>query len=130
MSRVDGYTTDIAFPAFFYKEMQPVWMSSILRLEGLRAPDLHSPFSLCELGCGLGINLLVAAACHPQAQFLGVDFNPQHLEQARALASAAGLHNLEFVQADFAQFAQRQSQQFDFMTTHGVWSWIAPAPRS
>lgn len=126
MSRVDGYTTDITFPAFFYKEMQPVWISHLLRFEGFQAPDLTGNFSLCELGCGMGINLLVAAACHPGAQFVGVDFNPQHLAIARALAQAAGLHNLEFVQADFVQFARSHPQQFDFINTHGVWSWIAP----
>lgn len=126
MSRVDGYTTDIAFPAFFYPEMQPTWIRSVLQWQGLQAPDVAGAFSLCELGCGVGINLLVAAACHPSAQFVGVDFNLQHLEQARALASAAELHNLEFVQADFAQFASRPVQQFDFINTHGVWSWIAP----
>lgn len=126
MSRVDGYTTDITFPAFFYKEMQPVWLSSVLRFEGFQAPDVAGHFSLCELGCGIGINLLVAAACHPDAQFVGVDFNPQHLQIARALAQAAGLRNLEFVQADFAQFARSHPQQFDFINTHGVWSWIAP----
>ncbi|MBF6629710.1 MAG: methyltransferase domain-containing protein [Comamonas sp.] len=126
MSRVDGYTTDITFPAFFYKEMQPVWISHLLRFEGFQAPDLAGHFRLCELGCGVGVNLLVAAACHPAAQFIGVDFNPQHLEIARTLAQAAGLHNLEFVQADFAQFAASQPQAFDFINTHGVWSWIAP----
>ena len=125
-NRSDGYTTDVNYPAFFYKEMQPVWLSCVARLLGFAAPDVGGRFSHCELGCGLGINLLVAAACHPDARFVGVDFNERHLHIARAAAGAAGLENIEFVHSGFAEFAKGTPASFDFITTHGVWSWIAP----
>jgi SAM-dependent methyltransferase len=123
--RTDGYTTDVNYPAFFYKEMQPVWLASVACQLGFAAPALARPFRHAELGCGLGINLLVAAACHPQAEFVGVDFNERHLAYARAAAQAAGLSNLRFVHGDFAAFAAAQQAPFDFITSHGVWSWIA-----
>lgn len=34
MNRTDGYTTDVSYPAFFYKEMQPLWLSSVALLLG------------------------------------------------------------------------------------------------
>jgi len=126
MTWTDGYIADVCFPAFFYKEMQPVWLSAVAGLQRFAAPDPARSFALCELGCGVGTNLLVAAACHPDAQFVGVDFNPEHLRIARDAAASAGIRNLEFVHADFAQFARGNDRQFDFMTSHGVWSWIAP----
>lgn len=148
MNRADGYTTDVDFPAFFYKELQPVWLACVAHLQGFAAPDVAGHFRYCELGCGAGINLLVAAACHPQARFIGVDINARQLKTARAAAQAAGLTNVDFVHSDFAQFAgsaalpgtevgtkarteartvaNLETGPFDFMVSHGVWSWISP----
>lgn len=126
MHKVDGYPTDVKYPAFFYKEMQPVWLACVHRILGFQAPDIAQPFRFCELGCGIGINLLVAAASHPQAHFVGVDFNAQHIAWARQAAQDAGLCNIEWVHSGFEAFAQAAQAPFDFMTSHGVWSWIAP----
>lgn len=128
--RADGYTTDVDYPAFFYKEMQPVWLACVSRLLGFAAADVARPFRYGELGCGLGINLLVAAACPPQAEFVGVDANARHLRIASDAARAAGLENIEFVHSGFVEWATRQSTPFDFMATHGVWSWVAPQHRA
>ncbi len=130
MNRTDGYTTDVSFPAFFYKEMQPLWLSSVALMQGFSRPDVTGPFRFCELGCSVGINLLVAAACHPDADFTGVDFNAGHLESARDAARAAGLQNIRFIHAGFAEFTADNRAQYDFITSHGVWSWIAPEHRN
>ncbi len=126
MNRTDGYITDVSYPAFFHKEMQPVWLASVARFLGFSAPEVTSPFSWCELGCGVGINLLTAAACHPDARFVGVDFNARNLQIARDAANASGLENIEFIHSDFEAFAGQNREQFDGIATHGVWSWIAP----
>lgn len=130
MSWTDGYISDVRYPAFFYKEMQPLWLSAVAGFQGFEAPDAHSAFALCELGCGVGVNLLVAAACHPQSRFVGVDFNEEHLQLAREAAEQCGIANVDFIHADFAKFAANTSDQFDFITCHGVWSWIAPQHRA
>lgn len=126
MTWTHGYISDVGYPAFFYKEMQPLWLSTVAVLRGVTAPDTNQPFALCELGCGVGINLLIAAACHPDARFTGVDFNEEHLRIARDAATTSGIDNIRFVHANFAEFAQSNRQQFDFISSHGVWSWIAP----
>lgn len=126
MTWIDGYVTDVGYPAFFYKEMQPVWLSAVTHALGFAAPDTGLPFRQCELGCGIGVNLLVAAACHPQARFLGVDLNADHLRCARDAASASGLQNIEFIHSDFAEFSGGDGAPFDLITSHGVWSWVAP----
>lgn len=127
MSTNDGYVMDVAYPPHFHKEIQPVWLASQAQFLGSAAPDLAKPYSYCELGCGMGINLLVAAATNPQGQFVGVDANEQALAIATAGAKAIGLDNVRFVHADFARFAQDNTLFFDFVVSHGVWSWIAPA---
>jgi len=126
MNRNDGYVIDVAYPPHFHKEIQPVWLAGLVRFLGTVAPDIAKPYSYCELGCGMGINLLVAAATNPQGRFVGVDFNDKALAVARAAAQSIGLNNVHFVHADFAQFAQSNNLFFDFIACHGVWSWIAP----
>ena len=83
MSRRDGYVVDVPYPLHFYKEMQPVWLSYVLNTVGCAAPDLTRPYRYCELGCGAGINLLTAAASNPGGQFVGVDFNGEHIATFR-----------------------------------------------
>jgi predicted O-methyltransferase YrrM len=125
MAEQGGYVTDVAYPAHFHKELLPLWLVTLATVKGLHSPDLTQPYRYCELGCGLGINLLVAAACNPLGEFVGVDFNPQHIAFARQASATLGLTNLRFVQADFAEFAASNALQFDFVVSHGVWSWIA-----
>lgn len=90
-------------------------------------------YALGELGCGSGTDLLVAAACHPQARFVGIDANAQHIALAQAAAQAAGLDNVRFIHALFGEVATLSPDQLggplDVITCHGVWSWIAPAQR-
>ncbi|MBA1277830.1 class I SAM-dependent methyltransferase [Stutzerimonas stutzeri] len=125
MTRNDGYVMDVAYPPHFHKEIQPVWLTSLVQFLGSAAPDISKPYSYCELGCGMGINLLIAAITNPQGQFVGVDANDKALHIARSAAAAMDVKNIRFVQADFAQFTQSNNLFFDFIVSHGVWSWIA-----
>lgn len=125
MNRKDGYVADVSYPPHFFKEMQPVWLSAVANFAGAQAPDITRPYSYCELGCGMGINLLVAAASNPNGHFIGVDFNEKHIAIARDAAQFIGLKNLSFIHSDFSHFAQNNALFFDFIASHGAWSWIA-----
>ena len=130
MEHTHGYVTDVGYPAFFHRQMLPAWLSASGRFLGRCTPDASARFSFLELGCGIGVNLLVAAASHPQASFVGVDFNRAHLALAREGAVAAGLDNVRFVEADFSAFATANRERFDYVASHGVWSWVAPEQRA
>lgn len=126
MSRREGYVVDVPYPSHFYKEMQPTWLAWVLNTLGCRAPNLSRSYSYCELGSGVGTNILVAAACNPGGRFIGVDFNGEHIASARAVAREAGIANVEFIEASFDTFAKQDHGQFDFIASHGVWSWLPP----
>lgn len=127
-SQASGYVTDVRYPAYFYKEIQPLWLATMARLQGVNTPDFSGAFSFCDLGCGTGTNLLVAAACHPAAQFTGVDCNVEHIAVANSAAKAAGLANIRFLHADFNEF-NADTTPYDGISCHGVWSWIAEEHR-
>ncbi|WP_420143173.1 class I SAM-dependent methyltransferase [Sphingobium sp.] len=62
--------------------------------------------------------------------FVGVDFNADHLALARDAATSCGIDNVTFVHADFTTFASTHEGRLDFMTSHGVWSWVPADQRA
>ncbi len=128
----DGYVTDVVYTTNFYREITPAWLATAALLLGQRPPDLTRPFRYADLGCGHGFTALVVAATCPEAEVWAFDFNPAHIEWARLLASQAGLANVRFVEASFADLAalpESALPAFDFMVSHGVLSWISPENR-
>ncbi len=85
-----------------------------------------------ELGCGHGVGLVLLAALHPDHDFFGIDFNPLHIAHGRSLAAAAGLTNVHFEEADFVDLAKEWPAvwgKFDYVTAHGIYSWLAEPVR-
>ncbi|MCQ4160518.1 class I SAM-dependent methyltransferase [Roseomonas sp. GC11] len=130
---MDGYISDVAYPALFHREMTPAWIDAVARALGCAAPDIAAPFRWCELGCGAGLNSLVSAATCPQGDFLAVDMDAAQIGEARRIAAAAALSNITFLQAGFEELAALPAEPlgcFDIIVTHGVLSWISPAQRA
>ena len=60
-----------------------------------------------EAGCGVGAQTVTLAGNSPDAHFVAIDVSPASIEHARSTVEAAGLTNVEFIQADIfdLQFA-------------------------
>ena len=125
MQKQNGYVIDTLYPSFFYKEMTPLWLSSVVQFLGFAAPQAEQKFSYLELACATGSNLCLCAANYPHASFVGVDFNPLHIAQAKNKAKQLGLSNVAFIHCDFAEFLATNQQQFDFIVNHGTYAWVA-----
>lgn len=133
MARWDqGYVTDVAYTTNAYQEAAPTWLATCSLLLGYRTPDLAAPFRYADLGCGNGLGALLAAANNPHAEFWGFDFNPTHIENARAVAAKGELTNIHFEEVSFETLATGEGswgKDFDFIVAHGVLSWISPENR-
>jgi SAM-dependent methyltransferase len=129
MARWDhGYVTDIAYTASAYQETTPSWLAACSLLLGYRPPDISGPFRYADVGCGNGFNTLIIAAVNPGAEVWGFDFNPTHIENARALAAWSGLTNVRFEEVSFETLATAHDilgATFDFVAAHGILSWIS-----
>lgn len=123
-----GYRDDLDYPHFFHREMTPVWLAAVLAGQGLAAPDIGLPYRWCDLGCGTGFGTALTASVNPLGDFTGIDFNPGHIDHARRFAAAAGIGNIRFIAADFAE--PLAGEGFDFIVCHGVWSWLSPEGRA
>ncbi len=123
----DGYHTDTTYTYGYYQELSPAMQDYCLLLKGIAPPESDN-LAYCELGFGQGISLNVHSAAVP-GQYWGNDFNPSHVAFAHDLASHAGL-GASLVDDSFEQFARRDDlPRFDYISLHGIWSWISPANR-
>ncbi len=122
----DGYVVDVPYPTFVHRQAMPVWLNMLCQLQGVQGADLQRPYRYLELGCAMGIHLHLTAAANPQGHFVGVDFNPQQLLVAEEGLAYSQIDNLQFIQAGFSDLLSYDLEPFDFIVTHGVWSWISP----
>ncbi|GIZ51213.1 class I SAM-dependent methyltransferase [Noviherbaspirillum aridicola] len=132
MNWTEGYTVDVEYTASFRPEISPPYLSFACRLHGYEAVAADRPFTYMELGCGRGLTASVLAATNPHGRFYGVDFNPAHIAGGRTLAGTAKLDNLTLIEAGFEDLARGKIADlpmFDFITLHGVYSWVSPATR-
>lgn len=124
-----GYNTDLGYTYGYYREQDPSWLDLCALIRGAVPPSLAAEGRLryLELGCGQGFNLCLIAACHPQIEFVGIDFNPQHIAHAQRLARAAGLNNVRFIEGNFVELGSAwpaELGQFHYASAHGILSWI------
>lgn len=126
----DGYVTNTEYTTHFYPFLSPAAQNFALVLSGHAPTDLNGGFTYCELGCGHGYTTALLSSVYPEGKFWGVDFNPAHVAGANKLKQAAGLSNMEFLERSFAELIQMPDlPSFDFITLHGVWSWISAENR-
>lgn len=125
-----GYVMDMPYTWGFFKYQSPILLSYAARLKGHNAPDPAKPFVHCDLGCGNGVTTNLLAAAYPHAEFYGVDINSEHIDNARALAEKSGLKNATFIDASFDEIGRYNLPKFDYITMHGVYSWVGAEVRN
>jgi SAM-dependent methyltransferase len=125
-----GYVTDTTYADRFFRELSPVWINYVAALNGVRPRSLDQPFTYLELGCGFGTSAMIHAAAFPRGEFHACDFNPAHVEAASGRAAAFQIGNIAFLQASFQDLLLRGDlPAFDYITLHGVYSWVGPDAR-
>lgn len=127
-----GYVTDIAYTGGLYPVQSPFHLDLVLNLNGIVPPNRNDGFAYCELGCGTGHTIAALAAAHPEAEFHGIDFNPVHVSELMQTARKAGLDNLTVHEASFEALTGPGAvdlPMFDYVTLHGVYTWISDEQR-
>ena len=83
---------------------------------------------MLELGCGDGANVLSMAQTLPGASFVGIDASTAAIERGGEIAAAAGLANVQLRAAQLQELPEDLGG-FDYVVSHGVYSWISPPAR-
>lgn len=131
-----GYVTDVPYMTGYYRHQSPalITLACLLGNVATPMPGTDDPVSYLELGCGQGYGALVLAASNPRWTVTAIDFNPAHIATARLWAAKAGIDNIRFLEADLATLAEDQAvaalPEADFVSMHGLWSWVPPQVRA
>ena len=104
---------------------RPDYLAAAARLRGLSAPDVRH-CRVLDLGCATGGNLLSMAVTFPGSTFVGVDLSPRQIASARAAAQAIGVDNVRFEAMSIADIDD-DFGTFDYIVSHGVYSWVPAA---
>ena len=124
------YTTDVDFPSYFVREQAPLHISLALALLGRGRGFRPEGYRYADFGCGSGLTLTLLAAANPNAEFVGLDINPEHIRKARELAGSTGVSNVSFHEADFTALGNLDLHPFDYIAVSGVFSWLDAAARA
>jgi SAM-dependent methyltransferase len=125
----EGYVTDTTYIPGFYPNMSPLALRYVAALNKIVPPKADKGFRYLELGCGLGRSLTTLAAANPKGEFIGVDVNPQHTAVIEKDIKAATLTNVRVITSDFASLP-KDLGHFEFISLHGVLSWVSPKVRA
>lgn len=124
-----NFDAEMEYTFGFFPFLKPRNLMLVCLMQGIRPPvDMagdDQSLAYCELGCGQGVTLNVFAAADAGGHYVGIDYNPAQIANARMLAQNAGLKNVEFIEESFANLRQRDLPDFDFVVLHGIYSWIS-----
>ena len=105
-----------------YPMTHPSHVAVVARLFGVDAADPTNA-RILEIGCGHGGNILPMAEQLPNSEFVAIDLSETHVTNAKVMAEAANLTNVEIIQKDIATI-DKTLGEFDYIIAHGVYSWV------
>lgn len=125
-----GYYASTGYSYGYYQETMPLRLHWAALVQNSETPTRN--FRYLDAGCGQGLNLILAACSHPDSEFVGIDFMPEHVGHGRKLAERLGLTNITFIEGDFIELAKDTSVlgEFDYAVCHGISTWISPDVRN
>jgi methyltransferase-like protein len=105
-----------------YPQSHPDRLATLGRLFGL-SPSPITHCRVLELGCATGGNLIPMAFHLPNSEFIGVELAPRQAERAQKAVEDLNLNNVRVVNASIMD-VDRSWGTFDYIISHGVYSWV------
>ena len=118
------YTQDVSFNSGFGALQTPVHMFTAALICGCAAPGIDKPFRYLDLACGNGLTLALLADAYPHGEFVGVDINPAHINEAKERANTASLKNVTFIESDITDLKPTDFDVFDYGALGGAYAWL------
>ncbi len=107
-----------------FPQTAPEHLRAVAALFGITTvPVEHA--RILELGCASGGNLIPVAVRFPHAQIIGVDISSAHIAEGQATITRLGLKNISLQHNDLTNI-KKSFGEFDYIISHGVYSWVPP----
>ena len=121
---MDSYD-EIPYHSAPFAETHPVNLAVLGRLFGLETPD-PDRCRFLELGCASGGNLIPMAVHLPGGWLEGIELSAAQAADGASLVAELGLANARIRQGDILDLGDDLGE-FDYIVTHGVYSWVPEA---
>lgn len=113
----------VPYPSKFFLQTHPDRLAAAAILYGMQ-PKPAEECRVLELGCGNGSNLVSHAFGLPNAEFVGIDLSEIHIEKAKRSAEELALSNITVAKMDVMEMSETDFGKFDYITAHGLFSWV------
>lgn len=100
----------------------PIYLETISTLLGLKVADSRKS-SFLELGSSFGGNMLSQALFNPESKFIGVDLSEEQVKIGNEIIEYIGLDNIKLYAKNIMDIDE-DFGKFDYITAHGVYSWV------
>ncbi|MBI9074872.1 MAG: methyltransferase regulatory domain-containing protein [Desulfatibacillum sp.] len=115
---------DVPYESNPFPQTHPQRLAALASLFGVNPPDIHK-CRVLEMGCASGGNIIPMAFHLPESEFVGVDLALEQVKVGREVISDLGLTNIKIENASILDIDQSWGK-FDYIITHGVFSWVPP----
>lgn len=121
---VPATTAAVAHKIYTPEELQGVPDSAVSRALGvanhLRFADIHPGETILDIGCGGGIDTIIAAhRTGTDGVVIGLDFLPEMLDRTRQAAREAALENVQTLEGEM-EAIPRADDSVDLVISNGV----------
>lgn len=113
---------EVPYESFPFPQTHPVRLATLGHLFGL-CPSELTYCRVLELGCAGGGNLIPMALAMPEAQFVGIDLSAVQVAQGQKIIKDLGLGNIRLLAMSIADMDAKFGE-FDYILSHGVYSWV------
>lgn len=115
---------EVIYPESTYSQSHPNRLATVATLFGIDCAPVETCRYL-DLGCGVGAQPIAFAYSAPNATAMGIDYAEAQIAIGRQTIDNLGLDNVRLEAMSFADVPE-DIGQFDYISAHGIYSWIAP----
>lgn len=124
MSAANPYDA-VPYASLPFQQTHPDRLATIGWLFGMTPTDPHN-CRVLELGAAGGGNIAPMAVRYPNSEFVGIDYSARQVADGQRVIAAAGQSNVKLMHGNIAELGSELGK-FDYIVTHGVYSWVPPA---
>lgn len=106
----------------------PQYLRAVAKMYGVETPALGAARVLV-LGCDTGANLLPFCSAWPHATAIGIDIDPQSIEQGQALIARSGIANLNLYCLQLDELLSVSPGEQDYIILQGMFTLLDNATR-
>ena len=122
MDKVKNTYVELQYKSKPFNFSVPIALQSVSTLLGLNVAD-SKKCSCLELGSSFGGNILSQALFNPESKFVGIDLTEEQVKIGNEIIEYIGLDNIKLYAKNILDIDENFGK-FDYITAHGVYSWV------